>query len=84
MTIEGQKADVRCARARAERAGKRRRPQGRTILWTIAAVYLAVAVAVFAFNVYTGPVTPRLALLRGALWPATFLGMIPGERMSGA
>jgi hypothetical protein len=52
-----------------------------TIIWIAVAIYFAVAVIVFIFNLNIGPVTPGLALMRGLLWPFTLMGMIPGERM---
>lgn len=53
----------------------------REIILIGAGIYILIAILVFIFNASIGPVTPGLALLRGALWPLTFMGMIPGERM---
>jgi hypothetical protein len=51
------------------------------IVLTVAVAYSVVAIAAFFVNLAIGPVTPGLALLRGALWPLWLMGRIPGERL---
>lgn len=53
-------------------------------MWTqiitgIVGVYAAAATFFFFINMKIGPVTPGLALLRGALWPLWLAGGLQGR-----